>query len=406
MTLICRDLKPSSRIPLVVLFVTIFLGVMGFGLIIPILPSLTISLGASEAALGLIAAIYSLMNLIFSPYWGKWSDRAGRRPVLLTSILITSMGYLIFAHSTSIWILIVARVFAGLGSANISAAQAYIADVTSPDKRAKTMGLIIGVAFSLGFVSGPFIGGIIFESYGLLTLGYTAAGISATNLLAAYFLLPESLKPENRSAQLETPPFVKNILQNFSRKHLKSLYSINFIFIAAFSMMQVTAVLLWEERSGLTSREVGMLFSYIGVCGAIAGASAGVFNRMLGERNMLVVGSILMALGLASMPYTQGELLVPYHYIILAVISLANGLISPALLSLISQHAKMGEVGNVTGVGQSFNAMGRVVGPALGGALYGFRFDLPYIFGGILLLGAMAIAVFYRKSVLLDSEIS
>ncbi|MBO6518185.1 MAG: MFS transporter [Bacteroidia bacterium] len=380
----------KNKSALGVLFLTTFLDLLGFGLIIPILPTFAEHLGASEAQVGFIAAIYALMNFIFSPFWGRMSDRHGRRPIILISVLITGIAYLFFSQSETLLILIISRVFSGIGSANIGAAQAYIGDVTEPKDRAKSMG-IIGAAFGLGFVFGPPIGGFIKADYGIEMLGYIAAGLSLFNFVVAYFLLPESLKEKNTTSKAVN--LLTNIWVHLKKPVVNRLFYINVLFITAFSMMQITAVLLWSDHSFLTEKEIGFVFMYIGVSSALVqGLLVGRIANRFGERRMLAIGLTLLMVGLFTMPFFQDKLFFPFEYIALGIIALANGFINPALMSLITKVSKPNEVGQLTGVYQSFGSIGRIVGPAIGGALYGIEYHLPYIVGPALLILAYVLA--------------
>ncbi|HYG16042.1 MAG TPA: MFS transporter, partial [Bacteroidia bacterium] len=193
-----------NRSPLVVMFLTIFIDLMGFGIIIPILPNLSVQLTGEKSSLA-VAGVYALMNFLFSPFWGTMSDRYGRRPIILVSILLTAAGNLLFGFVTTFWLLIVQRALSGIGSANISAASAYIADISTPENRAKNMGLI-GAAFGLGFIFGPAIGGFLAKHYGILGIGVFSAGLGVINFGLAYFLLPESLQEKRPEAPLTFRP--------------------------------------------------------------------------------------------------------------------------------------------------------------------------------------------------------
>ncbi|MCB0734160.1 MAG: MFS transporter [Bacteroidetes bacterium] len=387
----------KSQKALGVLFFTVFLDLLGFGLIIPILPTLAQDLGASESQIGLIAAIYALMNFAFSPFWGTLSDRYGRRPIILTSILITATAYLIFAQAHFLWILILSRVFSGIGSANIGAAQAYIGDVTSPADRAKRMGLI-GAAFGLGFIAGPPLGGFVKAEYGLEVMGYLAASFSGINFILAYIFLPESLKDKNREAAFNYN-VLKSIRDELRKPMIRELFVVNFIFITAFSMMQVTAVLLWEQYSFYNEQEIGLVFMYIGVCSAIVQATLiGLFKKKFGENRMLVIGVMLLAIGLLAMPFLQDDLFIPWQLVALLLIALANGFIGPSLLSMITQYCEPHEVGRTTGLNQSFGSLGRVIGPIIGGALYEWEHHLPYLVGPAILMIAYSLAIRLKKS--------
>lgn len=374
----------KNKSALGVIFLTTFLDLLGFGIIIPILPTFAEELGATDLQIGLIAAIYALMNFTFSPFWGRMSDRHGRRPIILVSVLITASAYMIFSQTTSIWILVISRVFSGIGSANIGAAQAYIGDISTPQNRAKSMG-ILGAAFGLGFVFGPPIGGFLKADYGIEILGYVAAGLSVLNFIVAYFLLPESIKERNRDTKRIN--LITAFGEQLKKPQISKLFYINLLFISAFSMMQVTAVLLWSDFSFLSEKEIGFVFMFIGISSAIVqGTLVGPIAKRFGEIQMLAIGMTLLAIGLFAMPFLQADLFIPWQLIAIACIALANGFINPALMSLITKLSKPTELGQLTGLYQSFGSLGRIVGPAFGGAIYGISHFLPYIVGPVLLV--------------------
>ncbi len=385
--------------PLAVLFLTTFIDLVGFGIIIPILPNYAKILGASDFEVGLLAAVYALMNFLFSSLWGTLSDRIGRRPVILYSVAITCVAHLLFSQSTTLILLLAARIMAGIGSANISIAQAYISDVTEPQNRAKSMGLI-GAAFGLGFIFGPPLGGVVNDAFGIEYVGYMAAGLSLINLVMAWFMLPESLKVKNPTAIFSFKP-ITSIWKELQKPVIRELFLINFIYIAAFSMMQITAALLWKEHSNLDDRHIGYVFAYIGICSAvIQGGFIGKFTHRFGERKLLVMGNLLMACGLFAMPFFKGDLFMPWELFVLLSIALSNGFVGPSLASLLSQEAKENELGQTLGLNQSFGSLGRVVGPAVGGMLYGFDFHAPYIAGAMILMLSLYLAylVFHQRT--------
>lgn len=381
-----------------VIFLTTFLDLLGFGIIIPILPTFAEELGASEMVIGFIAGIYALMNFMFSPFWGRMSDRHGRRPIILVSVLITAIAYLFFAKASVLLILVASRVFSGIGSANIGAAQAYIGDISTSKDRAKSMGLL-GAAFGLGFVFGPPIGGFIKAELGIEILGYTVAWLSYVNFAIAFAFLPESLKEKNKDSK-RTNMF-KGIINEMQRPDVRRLFIINILFISAFSMMQVTAVLLWSDHSFFNEKQIGFVFMYIGVSSALVqGLLVGPIAKRFGEKQMLTIGLTLLAVGLFAMPFFQGDLFIPWELVAIGLIALANGFINPALMSLITKMAKPQELGQLTGYYQSFGSIGRVLGPAIGGTIYGLSFYLPYIVGPLLLV----LAYLLSKNVKVPSQ--
>ncbi len=377
--------------PLLALFITIFIDLLGFGLIIPILPTFSKELGASDLQIGLIAGVYSLMNFIFAPLWGTLSDRIGRRPVILFSICITGFAYLLFANINGLLILLLSRVLAGIGSANISAAQAYISDITTPENRAKNMGMI-GAAFGLGFIFGPPVGGFLKSTYGIGMVGYVAAILCIINLVMAYFSLPESIKEKNKSKKFTFKP-ISELARELRKPIISELFTINFIFIAAFSMMQITAALLWREQYGLDEKQIGYMFMYIGILSAIIqGGLVGKLTKTFGEKKLLIYGNVLMMIGLALIPFAPKELFLVVELVALAIIALANGCLTPSITSLLSQTADKKEQGQVLGLNQSFGSLARVVGPAVGGLLYGLNYHSPYLMAAALMIISLVVA--------------
>lgn len=383
----------KNKSPIFVLFVTIFIDLLGFGLIIPILPIFSHELHATPLQIGFIAGLYSLMNFLFAPLWGTLSDRVGRRPVILISISITMLAYVFFAFTHSILFLVLSRIFSGIGSANISAAQAYISDVTEPQDRAKNMGLI-GAAFGLGFIFGPPIGGYLKSISGegsVDMVGFFAASLCLLNLIMAFTWLPESIKEKQRQKVFRFRP-IRNLIHELGKPVLSELFIINFIFIMAFSMMQVNSSLLWMERYGLNEKQIGFLFMFTGIVTAtIQGGMIGRMTSLFGEKRLLLIGTLSMCLGLASIPLVPVEL-VWFQLVSMALISFANGCITPSLTSLITQAADKKEQGQALGMNQSFGSLARVAGPAAGGLLYQVNFTLPFITGGLLMIVSFIIA--------------
>jgi multidrug resistance protein len=377
----------KNRSPIFVLFVTIFIDLLGFGLIIPILPVFALELKATSLQIGLIAGLYSLMNFVFAPFWGTLSDKIGRRPVMLISIFITMLAYVFFAFTNSLWFLVVSRIFAGIGSANISAAQAYISDITEPKDRAKNMGLI-GAAFGLGFIFGPPVGGFLKSLSGagsVALVGYFAAALCALNWVMAYAFLPESIKEKQVNKRFRFKP-VTDLFYELKKPVIRELFTVNFLFVTSFSMMQITLAILWIEHYFLNEKQVGFVFMFMGLSSAIVqGGLVGLLNKKFGEKQLLMMGTISMGIGLLSIPF------VPPAYFLLQLISIvfvafANGCITPAITSLISQAASKNEQGQVLGMNQSFGSLARVIGPVLGGILYDLHFGLPYAGGALIMV--------------------
>lgn len=375
--------------PLFVLFITIFIDMLGFGIIIPILPIFSKELGAQDYQVGLIAMIYPIMNFLFAPLWGTLSDRHGRRPIMLVSILITAVAYFVFSQSTVLWILFISRMLSGIGSANISVAQAYISDVTSPEERTKSLGFL-GAAFGIGFIMGPPLGGWLksISTPGTVDwVGYVACAMCLINFAMAYFSLPESLKETKSNAPFNFK-VVTGIITELKKPRVSELLWINFIFISAFMLMQISCSLMWKEITQLNERQIGYVFAYIGVATAIVqGVLVGRMVKAFGEQKMLSYGIVLMAVGLAILPFTGRVLFFPFQYIGLALIALANGCLTPSITSMLSKFAKPNEVGQVLGVNQSSGSVARAVGMGLSGVLYSLQFAVPFVAGVMLMLG-------------------
>lgn len=388
-----------KKSPILVIFITVFLDLLGFGLIIPILPLFSQDLGASSLTVGLIAAIYSLMNFIFAPIWGSLSDIYGRRPVILFSVAITAVSYLLFGFTHSLIVLFISRMLAGIGSANISVAQAYISDITKPEDRAKSMGLI-GAAFGLGFIFGPLFGGILKADFGTVALGLAAASLSTFNFVLAYFLLPESLinKIKNKKISLFALAGFNDVLR---RKNISSLFFINFIYVTAFTMMQMTAVLMWKDRFGLDEKHSGYMFAFIGLISAITqGGLIGTLNKKLGEKKLIVIGLSCVTIGLFTIPFAPQ--IFPQFYFVqclsMALLAFGSGCATPTISALLSKLSKANEQGEVLGLNMSFASLSRVVGPILGGWLYSFYFGFPFWGASIIMLGCFALLIpLYRR---------
>ena len=380
---------------LAVLFLTIFLDLMGFGLIIPILPTYAKTLGATDAMVGLLGTSFSIMQFIFASFWGGLSDRFGRRPIMLISIAIMVVAYILFANATVLWLLFATRLLKGFGAANLSVAQAYISDVVPQKDRTKAFG-VIGAAFGLGFIFGPSIGGVINEFYGVAGVGYFAAGLGTINFILAWLFLKESLKEKSDSIELFPNPF-KDLVRFKHIPEVNALFTINFVYVLGFSMMQITATLLWAEHFGLSEMHIGYTFAYVGLLAVIIqGGLIGKFNTWFGERNLLVIGTLLAALGLFGMPFVPTD-----HFslelVCMTFLSLGNALLTPTVSSLLSSFAPDGMQGKILGTNQSVGSLARVVGPAVGGLAYGWHFSYPYLLAGSISLIVSVLAIRLRR---------
>lgn len=373
---------------LLILFLTIFIDLMGFGVFIPVIPIYARDLHASDALVGDLGAVFSLAMFICTPVWGSLSDRYGRKPVIMAAIGLSALSYALFAHATTLFLLVLSRVLTGIGSGNITAAQAYITDITPPQGRAKAMG-IIGAAFGLGFIFGPPMGSFIFAQFGVEWVGYLAAALCLVNLVAVQAFLPESLTEKDGARKVRVKPFT-GAYRALKDLRFRDLYVVSFIFITAFSMMQMTIALLWIDNYGLNEKQIGLMFAAVGVASAIVqGGMIGWLQRTFGERKLMVYGSLCMAVGLGMIPFIPLSLFVPLSIVSILLLSLGNGCLNPTILSLLSRNAAQREQGEVLGTNQSFGSLARIAGPAMGGRLYSLGHALPYVSAAAIMLGAL-----------------
>ncbi len=383
----------KNRSALGILFLVVFVDLLGFGMVIPVMPLYAKQLGAAEIWTGLLSTGYSAMQFVFAPIWGRLSDRIGRRPVLLVSIAMTAVAFLVYGLAGTFVVLLLARLFAGIATANIAIARAFVADVTPPEGRAKGMGLI-GAAFGLGFVLGPALGGILSRTSLSLPF-FVAAGISALNFVAAVFILPE---PEQRNVRDEAARArFTAFLQEMGRPGIRRVVVIYFLTVFAFSAMENTYAFLAEERYGLGRQSVSYLFAYIGVIVVIVqGGLIGPLNRRFGEQRLLVAGLVLQALGLAALPFGGS---VPGLALATAPLAVGSGLTQPSISSLISRFAREDEQGGTLGIGESASAFGRIIGPETGTYTFGrISAAFPYLAGAALMALAAGVGTTVRTA--------
>lgn len=357
--------------PLVIIFTTVFIDLIGFGMVIPILPyyANTPPFNATPREIGFLVASYSLMQFFFSPVLGRLSDKYGRRPILFISLLGSAAGYLVLGAATTLWLVFAGRIIAGVTGGNISAAQAYIADVTSKKNRAKGMGLF-GAAFGLGFVLGPAIAGIL-SKYGVQIPFYFAAALSFVNAIVLYFILPESLKPGSRAAHAKRKSRIRELLESLEHKEFREINMIYFLLITAFSIMTYAFVLYTTYRYGFTAEQNGYLFAFIGVVSILGqGFLFGRLAHKFGEAPLVVVGSLIMVVSLFAVPFVGPQFGGLIGLLVgTATLSFGNALASPGLTSLASKTADEREQGKTMGLMQSGASLARAFGPMMGGFL-------------------------------------
>lgn len=359
-----------KRSPLAVIMLTVFIDLIGFGIVIPVLPFYVSSerFNASPRMVGVLFASYSLMQLIFSPVLGRMSDRYGRRPVLFWSIIGTGIGFLILGGAQTLAMLFIGRILDGITGGNISTAHAYVADVTKPEERAKGMGLI-GAAFGVGFIIGPALGGIL-TRYGISAPFYFAAALAFLNALMLYFVLPESLTAERREElrreHATRPPTSR--FEKLRNPQLATVLLVYFLFVVAFSIMTTSFALYTMYRFDYDAQHNGYLFAVIGIIAAtVQGVLIGRIVKRTGEVALVRVGALIFTIGLALLPFVSPERGgLSALLIILGTFAFGNSLATPSLTSLTSQSAGAAEQGAVLGLSQSAGSLARVVGPLLG----------------------------------------
>ncbi len=423
--------KPS----LLVVFLTVFIDLIGFGIVVPLVPIFSRHYGASGWVIGAIIASFSAMQFVFSPIWGRLSDRHGRRPILLISTAGAALSYVLFAvgsgfenHTAALWTLLVSRVFAGICGGNITVAQAYIADITPPENRSKRMGLI-GMAFGLGFIFGPIIGGvslagftlggifglpkIVFNGFGPTGPGWAAVTLCVTNFIMAYFILAESLKPDSSKATRR--PYFAQWGHTLAQPNIGLLILIFFLATFAFSCFESTLPLLVSDNFnlGITVDEtkpattVISLFVFCGIIGAVIQWRAiGPLVKMFGEPKLISLSLFLTGISLILLPFIKGDGQLKWLAILhatdwpwikmllaLALLAVGSALTRPPLFGLLSNLAPANEQGATIGVAQSAGSLARIFGPLFAATLYTHVASLPYVTCGVISILAGALAM-------------
>lgn len=368
------------------IIMVVFIDLLGFSLILPLLPYYTRTFGADAFVTGILVSSYAAMQLIGAPLLGRLSDRYGRRPVLLISIFGTFIGFLLLGFATSLWMLFASRIIDGLTGGNLSVAQAYISDVTEPKDRAKSLGLV-GAAFGLGFIIGPVTGGML-SQWGYAVPAFFAAGFALINLLLVFFWLPESLTPERRAAMPVKQPSVSMsaLWVALKRPFTGSLLITRFFFGLAFALFQTVFALYALERFSLTATQTGYILTYIGVLSVITqGFLIGRITKRYREDLLITVSVVVMAFGLLGWAVAPTVL---FLLIIMAPTAVAGGLLNTVLTSTLTKAVTPDEVGGIIGFSTSIESLTRVIAPTLGGFLLAsFGAWAPGLFGAIVLAG-------------------
>ena len=404
---------------ILVVFLTVFIDLIGFGIVVPLVPMYSRNYGADGWLIGAIIASFSAMQFIFSPIWGRLSDRYGRRPILLISTAGAACSYVLFAlgsgianHQLALGALLVSRIFAGACGGNITVAQAYIADITPPENRSKRMGLI-GMAFGLGFIFGPAISGVALKFGGSTAPGWVAAALCATNFVLAFAILAESLKPD--SGHANNRPRFAQWAHTLGQPKIGLLILIFFLATFAFSCFESTLPLLVNDdfKLGIVVDEtkpiatIISLFVFCGVIGAfIQGGLIGRMVKLLGESKLIAVSVFLTGTALVLLPLIKGDGQLKWISVLrladlpwikmllaLALLSIGSSLTRAPLFGLLSNLTPANEQGATIGVAQSAGALARILGPMFAATLYVYMPELPYmICGGVSALAGLLAA--------------
>jgi multidrug resistance protein len=376
--------------PLVVIFLTVFIDLLGFGIIIPLLPFYAEHFGASALVVGLLSTSFSLMQFLFAPFWGRLSDRIGRRPVILIGLMGSALSYAMFALAASLSALFFARCLAGIAGANVSTAQAFIADVTTPENRARGMGMI-GAAFGLGFIFGPAIGGFL-SHWGYAAPAWFASAISLANFGLALMLLPESSPDAGERLSRASAGRLDGFRRALTRRHLPQVLVVYFLVLTAFASFEATFALYAERRFAFTTVTIGYMFAWVGVVLAtVQGVLVGRVVKRVGEARLVPIAIGIIASALVLVAFAGS---VPALAAAVGLLALGMGFNGPSMLSAISQLAHPADRGGTLGVSQSLGSLARILGPVWGGwafDYYGIR--MPFFSAAALMLVACALGV-------------
>ncbi len=379
--------------PMMILFLIVFVDLIGFGIMVPLLPFYVERVGAGPEVITITLGLYSLFQFIAAPLWGRLSDRYGRKPILAWTLSGFVISYVVLGFAESLWLVVAARIFGGLMAGNISTAFAYVSDITTPENRAKGMGLL-GAAFGLGFIFGPVIGGLLAGSEtstaNFLLPALAAASLTTAALLGVVFILPESLSQDVRD-QIRNKPrrSLKVKLQTaFGRRALILLVIIGFTLTMAWALLEVTLALWVNRVLGFGPRDIGLTLAYVGVVGVIIqGGLIGPLTKKFGER-ILVASAVAFLLSGYVVLAAASDI-----YVLIAAMTLlaiGNGLSNPSLSSLVSKEASATERGSVLGVYQGAASLARFVGPLYAGFVFAqFGPAYPFVIAAACMIPAL-----------------
>ena len=378
----------NNRKVLFSIFLIVFIDLLGFSLILPLLPFYAETFGASPVVIGLLVAVYAAMQFIGAPILGRLSDRFGRRPILLASIFGTFLGFVLLGIAKTLPLLFFARALDGITGGNLSVAQAYISDVTDSRSRTQALGMI-GAAFGLGFIIGPALGGLL-SQWGFAVPAFVAAGLSAINLLLVAFWLPESLTEERRaaiSAVQKRPAFsIFALLDALRRPLVGPLLHTRFFFGLAFAMFQTIFALYAQARFGLDLQRTGYILAYVGVLSAVTqGFVIGRLVTRYTERQLIFASTVVMAASLLAWAFAPSILVL---LLVLIPTSISGGSLNTVINSALTKSVDPTEIGGTLGLASSLESLTRIIAPSLGGLLLEkVGVPAPGVFASVILIG-------------------
>jgi DHA1 family tetracycline resistance protein-like MFS transporter len=380
----------TFRSPLFLMALTIFIDFAGFGLILPLLPFWAEHLGANPLEVGLILTLYALAQFMFTPILGALSDRFGRKPIIVVSLVIEAFALALSGLAGSLVVLLIARFLGGIGASNIGSAQAVVADVTPPEGRARGMGMI-GAAIGLGFVVGPVLGGLL-SPIGPAVPFMVAMAVAIVNALLVITFLPETHKERGAAKTGSSAKKGSGVGQLLRNTTITRFIVINLLFTMAFTAMEAVFALFSQQRFGWAAKENGYVFTYVGFIVVIMqGGLIGHLVKRFRERTLLIAGLVMLAAGLTLLPWSTS---LAFMLVALALVSAGDGAVTPttsALLSLASPREAQGET---LGFAQGIASIGRIVGPLAAGGMFSLVGPgAPFLMGSVLTLLALLIAL-------------
>ncbi len=383
-------MKKNNK-PLFTIFMIVFVDLLGFGIVLPLLPYIAEKYSATPFTIGILGATYSLFQLLAGPLLGRLSDRYGRKKLLAISQIGSAIGYLILGLANNLPLLFLARIIDGITGGNISIAQAYIADITTKENRAKGMG-IIGAAFGMGFIFGPAIGGFL-AKYNYSYPGYFAMIVSLITVFLTIFTLPETVSSEQRKNNPKAQISFQAFWKVATNSKIEYLIIVFFLINSAFSLMQGTFALWTQKRFNFGPEQNGYIFAFVGIMAVIAQLKLLPYLvKRFKERVLLNYSSLFFGLGFILMPFVPN----PWYLMVTQTLLIfGNSMANPSIQALVSEKVPKEEYGETLGFLQSAGSLGRIVGPILGGWLFGaMGMNSPFLFAAVVVIGVF----FYLQS--------